>query len=145
MLSLRRGSILRITWIALFCALLLVVVPAPAQGQASLAGNKAVNNITLTEAGDIADASTVNAAISTIVNDVSSCSGSKSKDAQACGCSFKDDVKKLSSAYDAAVAKHPGWGAPATVVSYVDPANGRSVALNFPSIKRQIEACARPK
>jgi hypothetical protein len=117
-------------------------VPARAQSQASPAGSTTVNDIRLTAARDIADASTVNEAISVMVKDVSSCRSSASKDAQTCACSFKDDLKKLSSAYDAALTKHSAWGAPATVVSYVDPANGKSVALNFPSIKRQIEACA---
>jgi hypothetical protein len=119
-------------------------VPFQAQGQDSSAASTAVSNITLSAARDIADASTINAAISVMVRDVSSCSSSTSRDAQGCACSFKDDLKKLSSAYDAALAKHPGWGASATVVSYVDPASGKSVALNFPSIKRQIEACAKP-
>ena len=66
-----------------------------------------------------------------------------SKDVQACVCNFKDDLKKLNSAYDADVTKHPGWNGPNTVVIYVEAPNGKSVVINFQSVKRQLDACAR--
>jgi len=52
-------------------------------------------------------------------------------------------MKKLKTAYDAAVAKHPAWNAKDTVVSYDKPASGTSVTISLPAVKRQIDACAK--
>jgi len=102
-----------------------------------------VHNINLTEARDIAAAGAVNAAISLMVKDVMSCNAPEKKNPQACVCSFKDDLNKLKAAYDRALAKHPGWNEPNTVVTYFDPVTGKSVALAFPNIKRQLDACEK--
>jgi hypothetical protein len=52
-------------------------------------------------------------------------------------------LNKLKSAYAATVAKHPGWNESDVVVTYQDAANGKSVMLNLPGIKRQLDACAQ--
>jgi hypothetical protein len=102
---------------------------------------KPVQNINLTEARDIADATAVSAAISVLVHDTASCPTSTSKNRQACACSSRYDLKKLKSAYAVAVAKHPGWNEVDAVVAYLDAANGKSVTLNFPGVKRQLDGC----
>ncbi len=102
-----------------------------------------VRNIMLTETRDIADAATVNLALSVLVKDAESCNPS-TRGTQACACGFKVDLKKLKDAYNAAVAKHPGWKEQATVVAYVDPADKQSsVTLVFPNIKRQLASCSQ--
>jgi hypothetical protein len=110
--------------------------------QTPATGGEPVHNIKLTETRDIADAGMVNAAISVLVKDAASCPAATSKDRQACACSFKNDLQKLKSAYAAAVSKHPGWNEVGAVVAYLDDANGKSVTLNFPGIKRQLDVCA---
>jgi hypothetical protein len=128
---------MRISPVCLLCALFALVVrtePASTQGVP-------VRNIQLTEASDIADASAVNRAISVLVKDVGSCSPT-AQGSQSCACSFKDDLKKLKATYDAAVAKHPPWNEADTVVVYTDPADGKSVAVVFPNVKRQLDACS---
>ena len=116
---------------------------APALTQAPATGGKPVHNIKLTEASDIADATAISAAISVLANDAASCPASPSKDRQACVCRFSYHLKKLKSAYDVAVAKHPGWNEAGNVVAYVDATNGKSVTLNLPGIKRQLDACSQ--
>ncbi|HET9177313.1 MAG TPA: hypothetical protein VFQ24_03045 [Terriglobia bacterium] len=101
------------------------------------------HNIQLKENGDISDAAAVNRAISVMVKDVASCSPALAKDPATCACSFRDDLKKLRTAYDAAVAKHAAWNAEGTVVSYEGPVSGRSVTISLPAVKRQLEACAK--
>ena len=122
----------------LLCAVLAVAVHV--QAAAPQPGTP-VHSVQLTAAPDIADAAAVNDAITALVKDVASCSAAV--DARACACSFGDDLKRLESAYDAAITKHPDWNAEGNVVAYVDPANGRSVAISFHGIKRQLDACAK--
>ena len=119
------------------------VVAARAVAQAPAPNGKAVHSIELTKAPDIADAAAVNAAISVLVKDAASCPAATSKARQACACSFKVDLKKLKAAYDPAVAKHPEWNDADVVVAYLDTASGKSVTLNLPGIKRQLDACAQ--
>lgn len=131
------------TLVTCLLCVLCSVTAAPAVAQAPATNGKAVHSIELTKAPDIADAAAVNAAISVLVKDAASCPAATSKDRQACACSFKDDLKKLKSSYDAAVAKHPGWNEVDVVVAYLDAANGKSVTLHLPGIKRQLDACAQ--
>lgn len=109
--------------------------------QALATTGKAVHNINLTEPRDIADAAEVNGAISVLVKDTSHCPAGTSRDRQACACSFTQDLKKLRSAYAAAVAKHPGWNEEHAVVAYRNAANGNSVSLVFPAVNQQLERC----
>ena len=102
---------------------------------------KPVHNLELTRSRDIADAAAVNAAITVLSRDAESCPAARSGDRQACACSFKADLKKLESAYDYAVAKHPEWNEFDTVVAYRHTVKGTSVILSFPAIKRQLNAC----
>lgn len=120
------------------CILCFAMVADDAQ--APVTDGKPLHNIALTEASDIADAAVINATISVLVKDAASCPAAASKNRQPCACSFEDDLKKLKSAY-AALAKHPGWND--VVVAYTDPANRKSVSLNLPGIKRQLDACAQ--
>jgi hypothetical protein len=126
-----------LTW--LLCALSIAV---PALAQAPATDGKPVHNINLTEARDVADAAAINTAISILVKDARSCPA-VAKNQQACACSFKDDLKKLKSAYDDAVAKHPGWNDVDAVVAYIDAATGKSVTLYLRGVKRQLDACAQ--
>jgi len=127
-----------LTWA--LCAL-SAIVAATALAQAPKTTGTPIHNINLIEARDIADAAAVDAAISVMVKDAASCNSVTSKDPQGCVCSFKGHLKKLKSAYDSAVAKHAGWNEPNTVVAYVDPVNRKSVALNLPGVKRQLDTC----
>ena len=120
------------------CALIASARLALAQGT----GLQPVHSISLTERRDIADAAVVNAAISVMVKDAASCPASAANAVQPCVCSFTNDLKKLKAAYDSAATRHPAWIEASAVVAYVDPANGKSVALNFPGLKRQLDACA---
>ena len=129
-----------LTWLL---SALWSVMAAPALTQSQAAEGKPVRNINLTEAHDIADAIAVNAAISVLVKDAASCPDSTSKHRQACACSFQRDLERLKSAYAVAVTKHPGWNEEGTVVVYFDDANGKSVILNLPGVKRQLDACAQ--
>lgn len=129
-----RGNAVTLLPVLFSCAFLA----APAAG--ALEGQP-VQNIRLTAAGDIADASAVNRAISDLVKDVASCRP-ETQGSQSCACGFKDDLKKLAAAYDAAVAKHPAWSEADTVVIYNDPADGKSIAVVFPNLRRQLEACS---
>jgi hypothetical protein len=132
---------MRIRIACLLCAI-LAVAAAHAQAQTRQKGTR-VHNIQLKEKSDITDAAAVNRAISVMARNVASCGPVSAKDPQSCACSFKDDLKKLKAAYDASAAKHPAWEAETAVVSYVDSASGMSVTINFPSVKRQLEACAK--
>jgi hypothetical protein len=126
----------------LFACLACVMFAAATHAQAPAPQNGTpAHNIQLTAAPDVADAAAVNRAITVMVKNVSSCSAAE--DAPSCACGFKDDLKKLKAAYDAAVAKHPGWNAENSVVAYINPANGRSVIINLPGIRRQLDACAK--
>jgi hypothetical protein len=125
--------------IRLLCA--LIASASLAHAQSTVAGS--VRNISLTEPREIADAAAVKAAISALVKDAASCNTSTS-DPQACACGFENDLKKLKSAYDSAASRHPTWNEPNTAVAYVDRANGHSVVLNLPGVKRQLDACAKP-
>ena len=116
---------------------------APALTQELPADGKPFHNIKLTEARDIADAAAISAAIRVLANDAASCPASTSEDRLACVCSFSYHLKKLKSAYAVAVAKHPGWNEVDTVVAYVDAANGKSVTINLPGVKRQLDACVQ--
>ena len=119
------------------CAVIVLTVRPPAAS----AQGAPVSNIQLTAPGDIADASAVNRAIGVMVKDVASCATEK-QGSPSCTCSFKDDLKKLQAAYQAAVAKHPAWNEEDTVVVYTDPANGKSIAVVFPNVKRNLDACS---
>jgi hypothetical protein len=119
----------------LLCALSSLFA-APALTQAPATDGKPVHNIKLTETREIGDAAAVNDAITVLVRDAATCPAATSKDRQACACSFKDDLKKLTSAYDAAVAKHPRWNEVDVVVAYLDPANGKSVITYLPNLKK---------
>jgi hypothetical protein len=123
--------------------IMLVASAALAQGRAT--DGQPVHNIKLTEPRDIADTADVSGAISILVKDTSHCPAGTSKDRQACACSFTHDLKKLKSAYAAAVAKHPGWNEEHAIVAYRNATNGNSVILNFPAVKRQLAACAQPQ
>ena len=132
---------MRIQTTFLLCAILAVAAPcARAQTRRQASRN---HDIHLKEKGDINDAVAINRAISVMVRNVASCGHASAKDPQACACSFKDDLKKLGAAYDAAVGKHPAWKQESAVISYTDPANGKSVIINLPGVKRQLEACAK--
>lgn len=129
-------------WTGCLCALLSVVAP-PALTQALPNDGKPAHNIKLTDGRDIADAKAISAAIRVLVDDAASCPASTSKDRQACVCGFKPDLRKLKSAYSVGVTKHPGWNEADAFVVYVDPENGKSNILNFPGIKRQLDACVQ--
>jgi hypothetical protein len=128
---------MRISPACLLCAVFALAVPP----QAASAQGTPVRNIQLTEPRDIAEASAVNRAITLLVKDVASCSPA-AQGSQSCACSFKDDLKKLRAAYDAAVAKHPAWNDDENVVAYTEPTDGKSVAISFPGVKRQLDACS---
>jgi len=104
---------------------------------------KPVHNIILTGARDIADAAQVNLAISVWSKDALHCPTKPSRERQACACSFAQDEKGLEATYAVTVAKHPRWNEDDTFVDYRDPATSHSVILNFPGIKRQLDACAQ--
>jgi len=132
---------MRIRTACLLCAIL--VVAAPGAKAQTRRWTTRVHNIHLKEKGDISDAAAVNDAINVMVRNVASCGQASAKDSQACACSFKDDLKKLRAVYNTAVGKHPAWKEDATVISYEDPASGKSVTINLPGVKRQLEACAQ--
>jgi hypothetical protein len=123
--------------------LLCFFISAPVFAQTPATNGKPVRNITLTDASDVADAAAVDALIDVLVKKAASCPAASSKDRQACACSFKADLRKLRAAYDVAVAKHPGWNEPNVAVAYLDVASGNSVTLNFPGVKRQLDACSQ--
>jgi hypothetical protein len=118
-------------------------MPASVLAQVPAADGRPVHNIKLTDAREVADAKAVNSAITVLFKDAAACPAATSKEREACGCSFKGDLKKLKSAYDAAVAKHPGWNEVDVVVGYRDAANNLSVVTNFPGVKRQLDACSQ--
>ena len=128
---------MRLFLACLLCAVVVLTVRPPA----AWAQGAPVSNIQLTAPDDIADASAVNRTISVLVKDVGSCSPAAQGSAT-CACGFKDDLKKLKDAYDVAVAKHPAWSGERSVVAYSEPSDGKSVTLNFPGIKRQLDACS---
>lgn len=129
-------------WITCLSCIILAAAAFSAQAQTHRQPAP-VHNIQLKENGDISDAAVVNHAISVMVKDVASCSPALAKDPTTCACSFRDDLKKLRTAYDTAVAKHAAWNAEATVVSYEGPVSGRSVTISLPAVRRQLEACAK--
>jgi len=110
--------------------------------QTAAPDRKPVRNIELKESRDIADATAVNHAIDVLLKDAAQCP-SNAKDRQVCGCSFKIDLKKLNSAYAAAVAKHPEWNDEDAVVASPKSANGRSTILSLPGVKRMLDGCAK--
>ena len=61
--------------------------------QAPATEGKPVHNVDLTETHDIADAAAVSATIDVLLKDAASCPSATSKDRQACGCGFTDDLK----------------------------------------------------
>ena len=122
------------------CAL-SAIVAATTLAQEPRTTRAPIHNINLTEARDIADAASVDVAISVMVKDAASCNSVTSKNPQACVCSFKGHLEKLKSAYDSAVAKHAGWNEPNTVVAYVNPVNRKSVLLSLPGVKHQLDTC----
>jgi hypothetical protein len=134
-------EVLMRTWLAVFCCFgsASAQTPAPALG----VRGAPVNNIELNRPEDIADAGAVNRAITVMVKRAASCTPVSALEAQHCACSFTDDLKILNNAYKAAVAKHPSWKAEGSVLAYVDPANGKSIILNLPSVRRQLDACQR--
>ena len=126
--------------------LFVVLIASAALAQAPASNGKPVHNINLTEPRDISDAAEVNGAISVLVKDTSHCPAETSRDdRKACACSFTHDLKKLKSAYAAVATKHPGWIEEQAVVTYQNAANGNSVVLNLPAVKRQLNACAQPQ
>lgn len=129
-------------WIACLSCIILAVATVGAQGQTRQQG-RPVHNIHLTEKSEISDAAEVSRGISVMAGNVATCSPAAAKDAKTCACAFRDDMKKLKTAYDAAVARHATWSAEDTVVSYDKPASGTSVTISFPAVKRQIDACAK--
>lgn len=128
--------------IARLSCMILAVATTHAQAQTHKRPTP-VHNIHLTEKSEISDAAAVNREISVMVRNVASCSPALAKDPQGCACSFRDDMEKLKAAYAAAVAKHAGWNAEDTVVSYDNPASGTSITIIFPAVKRQLDACAK--
>jgi hypothetical protein len=133
---------MRILLPCLLCAVVGVAAaqaPAPAQA----AHGTPLHNVRLAGTRDLADAAAVNRAITAMVRNAASCSPVTAQGAQSCACSFTDDLKILENSYEAAVAKHPRWNAAGTVVSYVDPVNGKSVTINFPGVKRQLNGCSQ--
>lgn len=128
--------------IACLSCTILAVAAARAQAQTRQQA-RPVHNIHLTEKSEISDAAAVNREISVMAGNVASCSPALAKDPKACACSFRDDMKKLKTAYDAAATKHAAWNAEDTVVSYDKPASGTSVTISLPAVKRQIDACAK--
>jgi hypothetical protein len=133
---------MRILLAYLLCAV-VAVAAAQAPAPAPAAQGTPLHNVRLAGARDIADAAAVNRAITAMVRNAASCSPVTAQGAQPCACSFTDDLKILENSYEAAVAKHPRWNAEGSVVAYVDPANGKSVTINFPGVKRQLNACSR--
>jgi hypothetical protein len=122
--------------------MILAVAAASAQAQTRQQG-RPVHKIHLTEKSEINDAAALSREISVMVRNVASCSPALAKDPATCACTFRDDMKRLKSAYAAAVAKHAGWNAEDAVVSYDKPASGTSVTISLPAVKRQLDACAR--
>ena len=103
-----------------------------------------VKDIHLTSAREIADATAVHNSINVMVKNVESCSLSSAPEAQPCACRFPKDLNKLKKAYEYAVAKHPKWNAAGSVVSFINPVDGKSVIINFPGLQSQLQACAKP-
>jgi hypothetical protein len=132
---------MRILLACLLWAFLAVAAQSPAAAPATQ--GTPVHNIRLTGARDLADAVAVNRAITVMVRNAASCSPVTTQGAQPCACGFTDDLKILKNAYEGAVAKHPGWDAEGSVVAYVDSANGKSVSINLPGVKRQLDACSQ--
>lgn len=92
------------TWLTCLLCALSSVMPASVLAQVPAADGRPVHNIKLTDAREVADAKAVNSAITVLFKDAAACPAATSKEREACGCSFKGDLKKLKSAYDAAVA-----------------------------------------
>ncbi len=133
------GDHMKTSSLAYLLGALFIAYSSSALGQTQ---EQPVRNIMLTEPRDISDAAAVHYALGVLGKDVESCNPS-SRGTQACVCSFKVDLKKLKDAYNAAVAKHPDLKEQATVVAYVDPANGQSsVTVVFHNIKRQLASCS---
>jgi len=93
----------------------------------------------LTRRSDIADAAAVDDALRLMVSAAASCRSP----APTCPCGLKQALGQLSATYHRAIAKHPGWNDPGTVVQYVHSASGRAltVAMDFPNLERQLGAC----
>jgi hypothetical protein len=100
-----------------------------------------VHTIELRTSHEIADAAAANGALSALFDAATSCPDSTMELRMRCVCGHSREVIALKSAYTHAVLTHPAWNAPNTAVSYRDPTNGRSVALVFPNLKRQLELC----
>ena len=111
-------------------------VPLSAWAQVS-----SVHTIELRTSREIADAAAANRALSALVDAAMSCPNSTMKLRMRCVCGHSREVVALKAAYTHAVRTHPAWNAPNTAVGYRDPTNGRSVALVFPNLKRQLELC----
>ena len=111
-------------------------IPLIASAQVS-----SVHTIELRTSREIADAVSANRALSALVDAAMSCPDSTMKLRMRCVCGHSREVNALNAAYTHAVRTHPGWNAPNTAVGYRDPTNGRSVALVFPNLKRQLELC----
>jgi hypothetical protein len=124
----KRVSIL--TWPA-GVALILAAGGSPANA----AGEGRI--ITLSDSGDIARAAAVKTAIDAAARSVADCMKASSRTAIECECSSRNEMARLHSAYEAAVADHPEWPRPNTTVWW------SGTALNFSAIRRELGICPR--
>jgi hypothetical protein len=99
--------------------------------------------IALKDARAISEAMSVNSAIDAMMKVAASCHAQGMKAALSCACSSTSDLDKLKTVYRQTALKHPDWDKPNTVVSYVNPANGHSISLNFSALSAMIGRCER--
>jgi hypothetical protein len=114
-----------------------------AQGAAVAHESGRFRSIALKDARAISEAMSVNSAIDAMVRVAASCHVRGMEAALTCACNATGDLNKLKTVYRQTARKHPDWNEPNTVVSYVNPANGHSISLNFSALSAMIDRCER--
>jgi hypothetical protein len=91
--------------------------------------------IEIHDSGAISEATAVKTAIDAAADAAAACRRSTSKTPLECECSATAEMARLKSAYEAAVADHPGWQEPGITVWW------SGTALNFSAINRAVHTC----
>ena len=91
--------------------------------------------VTLTEPGDIQQASAVDKAIVRLSNRVMECVRAKLAQDNQCFCLYPQELAELRSTYAATIKKHPEWKN--KVVSYTQ--GDKTLAVSFGGVSRQLE------
>ncbi len=116
--------------LVLVASLLALAGPAHAQGQGPLE---------LTVPADVEEATALNTGIDRISGKVTACIEGGG-DPGACLCrNAAADLVALKGAYDAAIARHPGWRG--RVLFFTNADRSRSWNINMPGLEGALSAC----